>query len=161
MSTDEILFIGLKDKIKNRLKMKNNKYSNTEEVLIDTIKKRLQEAESNNMFTQHEYELILTEAADLRISKVLQYGEDRYNDPDLDVQLWMTFCDIWRKFSRLRQLIRIIVDTNQPVNYRLECVKKLRDDYLDLLNYGAMGVQIIDRLQIIDKLENSLNNKEQ
>lgn len=131
------------------------------DVLIDEIEKRFKEAEKNKMFTQHQYELVLSEAANLRMEKVLQYGEERYDEPDIDVQLWMTFCDVWRKFSRLRQLIRIIVDENRADNYRLECVKKLRDDYLDLLNYGAMGAQIIDRLGLINKLENSLKNKEQ
>jgi SpoVK/Ycf46/Vps4 family AAA+-type ATPase len=127
-------------------------------VLIDDIVKRLTKADDNKMYTQHQYEMILSEAAELRMSKVLQYGEERYDEPDVDVQLWMTFCDVWRKFSRLRQLIRIIIDENRADNYRLECAEKLRDDYLDMLNYGAMGVQIIDKLDLINKLKKSNDN---
>jgi hypothetical protein len=114
--------------------------------VISNADARLTEAEKTGMKTQHEFELILNEAANLRMEKVLQYGEERYDEKDIDVQLWMLYCDIWRKFSRLRKLIKNIIK-----NEDLKSVEKLRDDCLDLLNYGAMGAQIIDRLDLINK----------
>jgi len=115
---------------------------------VVALKNRLKKAKKLGIITQQQYEQILSEGADLRLSKVADYGEERYDEEDWDVQLWMTYCDVWRKFSRIRQLIRNILE-----NRDLESAKKLRDDYLDLLNYGAMGVQIMDRLGVITELE--------
>lgn len=130
-------------------------YKKYKQDIMESTELRLDEAEKVNMRTQHEFELILSEAANLRMSKVLDYGEERYDEGDEEIQLWMLYCDIWRKFSRLRQLIKNILKKDD-----LKSVEKLRDDCLDLLNYGAMGVQIIDRLDLDNKLKNSLNNKE-
>jgi hypothetical protein len=116
--------------------------------LIDDLGVRLHAAELKGLKTQKEYERVLADAAYLRMHKVTQYGEERYDDPDIEVQLWMTYCDVWRKFSRLRMLIKNVIHNKDVVS-----LNKLRSDYQDLLNYGAMGVQIIDRLELIRKVQ--------
>jgi len=116
--------------------------------LIEDLGIRLHAAEIKGLKTQMEYEKVLADAAYIRMHKVEQYGEERYDEPDIEIQLWMTYCDVWRKFSRLRMLIKNIIH-KKDVN----CLKKLRSDYQDLLNYGAMGVQIIDRLELIRKVQ--------
>lgn len=121
------------------------------EHLKSKVDRRTEQAYLNNITTQHQFEEILSEAADLRLAKVIQYGEERYFETDEEVQLWMTYCDVWRKFSRIRKLIKNILN-----NRDMESANKLRSDYLDLLNYGAMGVQIIDLL----KLSNDKTEKE-
>lgn len=118
------------------------------DLLIVMLKDRIKSAQDVGLKTQIEYEKVLAEAAKIRVYKVVQYGEERLEEKDADLNLWMLYCDIWRKFSRLKRMIRNILKNGDP-----DSIKKLRSDCLDMLNYGAMGVQIIDRLGEISKKE--------
>ena len=82
--------------------------------------------------------------AQLRIAKLAQYGEDRYQIQMKDWwwDLVMCWSDIYRKYCRMKTLIRTAKEQGPS--------KALRDCFMDLANYGIMGVQIID---IIDEMK--------
>jgi len=127
---------------------------------IKSADERIKKSENLGLKTQHEYENIMNEAASIRLSKVLEYGEERYDDPDLEFNLWMLLCDVNRKVSRFRRLTKEIINNIniEPENVK-KLVVKLRSDYIDLANYGLMGAQIIDRLKIIDKINGIIESK--
>lgn len=100
----------------------------------DEIEARLNTAARAGLHTQMGFESVLLEMGHLRLEKVVQYGEDRYQDRWSEPEeMWMIYSDIYRKFIRLRQ---------QVLNGDL---KGMRETCLDLANYGAMGVQLIDK----------------
>jgi hypothetical protein len=95
--------------------------------------RRIELAHSHGVTTQAEYEQVLDELARLRVKKVCLYGDRILNEPDAELATWLGFANIYRKYSRLLQLIRW-------------CDREaLRDCYLDLANYAIMGIQLLDR----------------
>lgn len=109
---------------------------------------RIAKAEALGLTTQEHYEQVLEEAAELRIEKVHGYGEDRYYITDARVAAWMSFSDIFRKYIRLRQLTKAL---NQALDsgYDQEidhAAMALRENYKDILNYAAQGMQDMDRI---------------
>ncbi len=79
---------------------------------------------------------ILHEAKMIRDKKVADYGERRYllTSPEFDGML--CFSDIYRKFIRLENYYKF--------KNKLLVDEKLRDTYMDLINYAVMAVQILD-----------------
>lgn len=92
-------------------------------------------AEAAGITTQIGFERVIAEMATVRLAKVIEYGEERYETERWTEQeeLWMIYSDVYRKFIRLRQQVRS-ADT-----------AGMRETLMDLANYGAMGVQLIDR----------------
>jgi hypothetical protein len=107
--------------------------------LQNQIKERMREAWRNDLKHQKKYEQVLQEAAQLRMEKVKEYGEKRYEWEGLELNLWTIFSDINRKHQRFEMLIKNIIQYGDK-----KSVEKMRSDLLDLINYGAMGVQMID-----------------
>lgn len=85
--------------------------------------------------TQAAYEDILDRAANLRMRKVLSYGESRYKDPDFKHSLTILYADCYRKMVRLRAFIIEGKHEGEP----------LEETFLDLINFGAMGLQIYEQ----------------
>jgi hypothetical protein len=88
--------------------------------------------------TQGGYERVLDEMANVRMVKVQSYGEDRYNPGEVPFNLNITFADIHRKYIRLKEFFEKGILGDAPDG------ESLRDCFLDLANYGAMGVQLLD-----------------
>jgi hypothetical protein len=86
--------------------------------------------------TQEAYENILDELAEIRRAKVLAYGEDRYEDPDVESRMALAYADIYRKFIRIKNMVtRGIYDAPDG--------ETLREAFMDLANYAIMGVQLL------------------
>jgi hypothetical protein len=84
-------------------------------------------------------EAVLEEIAQVRLEKIGEYGENRYNEDDPKFNQLMLFSDVHRKYIRLRhQALGLTPGTP-------ETRAKLRETYLDMAAYAAMGVQMIDR----------------
>jgi hypothetical protein len=96
---------------------------------------RMIEAQSLGLQHQEGFEKVLSEMGEVRLDKCNQYGEERYDQSKWTAaeETWMIFSDVFRKFIRLRQQVRR--------NDR----KGMRETLLDLANYAAMGVQLIDQ----------------
>ena len=107
-----------------------------EEELVDRMEKRLNTSPSPSNFA---YEAILQDAADIREKKVHLYGEEAYNGSDSTEDIWDRFCDVKRKFCRMKTLTKRVAEGDK------EAIRPLADAYRDILNYGAMGVQIIEK----------------
>jgi hypothetical protein len=97
---------------------------------------RIKRAEANSLKTQRVYEGIIDEMANIRLNKVMDYGEDRYKIDDLDFDMAMCYSDIWRKFIRIKNLI---VNKVKILNVQ----ESIEDTLLDLANYCIMAVQIL------------------
>jgi len=97
---------------------------------------RIIEALNFNVFTQQEYERVLTGLANMRLEKVIQYGEDRYNEPDPNVNLLMCYSDVYRKYIRLKKL---------SFDFKNPDYESLIDTYKDLANYAIMAIQILEK----------------
>jgi hypothetical protein len=95
------------------------------------------------------YENILADLAEIRLAKVAQYGESRYEEDDEEFDLWMCFSDIHRKYIRLKELTKQVRSGDQAA------VKPLIDAYRDLANYGIMGVQVIEKYHAKQPLDQS------
>lgn len=93
--------------------------------------------------TQADYERVLEEIATIRMQKVLSYGEDRYTtDPaEQEHHLFITYSDVYRKFIRIKEFF-----TRGLKVMKAKDGESLRDAFLDLANYGIMGVQLLDKL---------------
>ena len=85
-----------------------------------------------------DYERVLNELADMRLEKVIQYGEDRYAEDDLSVNMLMCYSDIYRKHIRLKKL---------SFNFENPDIESLLDTYRDLANYAVMAIQILERYE--------------
>ena len=95
------------------------------------------------------YESVLAELATLRLAKVKEYGEARYEERDQNFNMVMTYSDLYRKFIRLRQLLWIPVGQGGVSGGKLAFdISKIRQELLDLANYAIMGVQLIDQKDI-------------
>lgn len=130
-----------------------NTCSPPELTLIYLLIDRLKKSKENNLISQVDFELAFNEASKIRISKIAGgYGEARYEMDDIDMQLWLVLADVWRKFGRLKGLIK---RTLKYDDYK--ALSKLRSDLMDLSNFGLMGVQIIDYFNYIDRIK--LKNK--
>jgi glyoxalase/bleomycin resistance protein/dioxygenase superfamily protein/predicted nucleotide modification protein, DUF1599 family len=101
------------------------------------LAERLQMANQLGVKTQGAYELTLCELATLRLEKVAQYGEDRYDEQDEKFGKIMLFSDIYRKYIRLKKMI---VEGGSAI-----ITESLRDTFLDMANYCLMGVQLLDK----------------
>lgn len=100
--------------------------------LIDSPANRILVARETGLSFQESFEDVLAEMGSTRLEKATEYGEDRHEGWDVDEEDWMIFSDIYRKFIRLRQQVH----NHDHAGMRSTC--------LDLANYGAMGVQLID-----------------
>ena len=102
---------------------------------------RIDKAIKLGLKTQEGYENVLEEMAEIRLKKVYQYGEDGYERGDIKFDMIMCYSDVYRKYIRLKRLIYHILEGAEEVNSVLAV---LRETYLDLANYGVMGVHNID-----------------
>ncbi len=126
-----------------------NKLSYPSVKVIDDVTDRIELADKYNLLeTQIEYENVVNQMAILRLNKVKDFGEDRYKIDDMEFQLWMMYCDAWRKFIRLKKLTKDSIDGDP------NAIKKLRQDMMDMANYGIMAVQLIDKFKWIEKNNN-------
>lgn len=99
---------------------------------------RLEKAKQLGLKTQEKYEEIVDEIANIRIDKVSSYGEDRYSMAEgFDFDMLMCFSDIYRKYIRVKKLVK-----NNSI--KGEDGETLREAFKDLANYGIMGIQIYD-----------------
>lgn len=83
------------------------------------------------------------------MKKVLSYGEERYaaDDPEAQVDhMHITFHDIYRKYIRLHEFFK-----KDILGVVAEDGETLRDTFMDLANYGIMGVQLLDKLPKVVK----------
>lgn len=104
----------------------------------------------NGPITQGDYERVVDEAAELRMRKVLMYGEDRYFDQHPRRAMMLCYADVYRKTIRLWQLIGA-GSKDEPSG------DTLRDTFMDLANYGLMGVQLFDLFRGEPKAEPSIS----
>jgi hypothetical protein len=88
--------------------------------------------------TTLDFERLVDEAATVRLRKVLSYGESRYRDDSVNHAMTLTYGDIYRKYIRIRELIL-------RQKWTGEDGEALRDAFLDMANYGLMGVQLWDK----------------
>ena len=94
---------------------------------------RMARAELYGIKHQKGFEMVLDAMAEVRLDKCSAYGERRYENPDLDFNRWMCYSDVYRKFIRLEQQMKF------------GSVSDLRETYMDLANYAAMAIQLIDQ----------------
>jgi hypothetical protein len=86
--------------------------------------------------SQKDYENILERMATIRACKVHDYGESRYNNPNIEFNYWMCFSDIHRKYIRLENII---------TKKKLKVKETIGDTLLDMANYCIMMFQIIEK----------------
>lgn len=96
-------------------------------------------AKETGVLYQEDYEVVLAEAASLRLSKARSYGESRYEEPDEDFNMGGVHWDIYRKFIRLKQMFKL---GWREVAWGPD---GLREALMDMANYCLMGVQLIDQ----------------
>jgi hypothetical protein len=84
------------------------------------------------------HQKISVELRDMLRDKLKQYGTNRYEAHNRDFNLWMAYCDVYRKFLRLEDLTRAASTGTESA------VPKLIDDYKDLANYAIMAIQILE-----------------
>lgn len=101
---------------------------------LDPVRRMFRAAESG-LEHQGSFEVVLAEMAELRLEKAIEYGEDRYQTERWteEEELWMIFSDVYRKFIRMRQ--QVTAGDSEG----------MRESCRDIANYGAMGVQLIDK----------------
>ena len=97
---------------------------------------RLVSSSGHGLITHKRYEELLDELATIRLQKVIAYGEARYKEQSCEFNMWMCYCDVYRKFIRLESLLNVSKDS--APNPEL-----LRDTYMDLANYALMAVQVL------------------
>jgi len=59
---------------------------------------RIDKAIKLGLKTQEGYENVLEEMAEIRLKKVYQYGEDRYERGDIKFDMIMCYSDVYRKY---------------------------------------------------------------
>lgn len=101
---------------------------------------RIKKAAECGIKSQEDFEKIVDNLATLRLEKVIDYGDSRYKNLELDKDLWMCFSDVNRKTIRLEQLTKSVNKGDTAA------MKVLSENYKDLTNYGLMGVQILEQL---------------
>jgi hypothetical protein len=127
----------------------------SEDVMVRDV--RFGAAKKAGLKTQIDYELILDEIATIRTIKVIQYGEDIYNEADFEVALWGAYADIRRKFQRMKKLMKYVVGANLGSYIDCKAVDALRDTGRDFANYGIMLVQLLDKFDKTNKLLNEFD----
>lgn len=85
--------------------------------------------------TQYEFELILAECAELRERKVQQRGEGAYNQKDARKSKLELWANLRRKFIRVERYLYEGAGGTES----------LEDDLMDLVNFAAMGLQLMRR----------------
>ena len=103
---------------------------------------RIEYAREMGIHTQVAYERILEEAAEIRLSKVMQYGEARYNLTDHDWSMQGIFWDLHRTWCRMEALTKSWRSSREV----------LRDTLMDTLNYAAMGIQLLDKYAVDEEM---------
>lgn len=94
---------------------------------------RISEARKLGLKHQGSFEKVLDYIGDLRLDKCRQYGERRYENPDIEFNRAMAYSDVYRKFIRLEQQMKI----RAPL-------QDLFETYRDLAAYSAMALQLIN-----------------
>jgi hypothetical protein len=94
-------------------------------------------------------------AFSIKVKKMEFYGDKKYYDSirSTNVGMWISFSDVNKKFVRLLKLTEIVTTINNKYDEkfelkRLEAIRKLRDDYLDLINFSVDAVAIIERIAL-------------
>ena len=85
--------------------------------------------------TQDEFDRILLDLSDLRERKVRQRGEARYHETDARRSKLFLGADIHRKYQRVDKFLI-------PEPGSIISTEDLEDDFMDLANYAAMGIQL-------------------
>ncbi len=98
------------------------------------------------------------EAFTIKIFKMNMYGLGKYSlkDSSINKIVWLCYSDVNKKFVRLERLSDISSDKSNDMKIRIEALKKLHDDYIDLINFSLDGSFMIER--VIKKM-NNLNKK--
>jgi len=109
--------------------------SHLNKLIEDSVSDRLKEAKDKGLNYHHEYEFIIDELARIRIEKCVSYGEARYLPMDLQMQRWLCYSDVYRKFIRLEQQMKT------------GSTEDLLETYRDLSNYAIMALQLLSRGQ--------------
>lgn len=107
---------------------------------------------------QAELDAVLGTMRNVVTAKLHEYGDDRYREEDPRWAMIMCYSDVYRKHLRLRRLTDLLA--GQPVNRLMsagatgpaapgqlpseQTIEALRDCYLDMANYAAMGLQQIN-----------------
>ncbi len=99
--------------------------------------------------TQIHYEMVVDEIATIRLRKVQAYGEDRYEDPDIDHAMGLSYADVYRKFIRIKHLIS---ERKYEGNGDGETLEQA---FKDLANYCIMGAQLLQQFQREEMRETS------
>jgi hypothetical protein len=102
---------------------------------ITNAAQRIKEAQTKGLAYHSEYEMILDALARVRIAKCVAYGEARYIPMDKDMQRWLCYSDVYRKFIRLEQQMKT------------GSTEDLIETYSDLANYAIMALQLLSRKQ--------------
>ena len=110
---------------------------------------RMSKANEAGLKTHEHFEMLIDELATLRLEKVVQYSEARYEEPDAVFNRLMVFSDIYRKFIRLKQQLWTDRDTT-PDDH------KLCTDLMDLASYCLMGVQLLRDVDWIPATPNQI-----
>ena len=104
---------------------------------------RLKVAKNENIITQEHFEDLVDEISTLRLCKVIDYGEDAYNEENFEIAMWGILADVRRKYQRMEKLIKNII---KNCDYESQ---SFRDVCRDLSNYGIMGIQIYENFNNI------------
>lgn len=117
---------------------------------------RIEYAKNNGIASQGEYEKILDDCAKIRLRKVEEYGNSVYEmPPDFPFDLLDVYSNIRRKYFRLNKIIRTIIKNRMVVHKKYdsnydcgeESSELLKEQFRDLLNYCAMGIQVLNKLR--------------
>ena len=93
---------------------------------------RISDADRAGLHTQERYESIVTEMTNLRLKKVIEYGEARYTEHyPLRQSKAVLWANLQRKFQRATN--DLIDHPDRPVS---------RDTYLDMANYALMVLEV-------------------
>lgn len=92
---------------------------------------RLSLAHQHGLQTQERFEELLDELATIRVKKVIQYGEERYNLADTYMSKLLCLADIFGKWIRVK--VQMLQATpGEP----------LRETLNDLAAFALMGIQV-------------------
>lgn len=94
---------------------------------------RIDFAVQHGLVTQEAFEDLLNALGTMRLEKVIQYGESRYEEKDEEINRLMIFSDIHRKYIRLKQVLMAKEGGGEP----------LYDTLMDMASYALMGLQLL------------------
>ncbi len=106
--------------------------------MLEPSTARIERARASGLKTQERYESLVSEMAELRLDKVLDYGEHRFNKTlSLKESKAVLWANLQRKFQRATNDL-----IHMPAEFKLDASD--RDTYLDLANYALMVLEIGD-----------------